>query len=332
METGLDAGGPVREGNRGGLGLFKWETVKEDHDRENYLGHSIHAPVGKWQVGRDLTWFAKQSKKDKELKQEAIEREKEALREAEAQAFAEALGYTGPRLTTGKNVSNEELNRVLKKNRDNEEVHKGIGFGHEKKTAYTIEEKEERSRKNEKVENLDGSEDEWVEAQPLKKIDKKSKKKEKKASKEKKKEKERNSPNLKKRGIDHEAEDKEKKKSKISENEKIRHGDSNIRLFNEKSKNSRVEEKKSNETSKHYEERRNSHNRNLSASIEIGGSYKEDKANREESYRKGDRRERRDLRYDERADYKYGSNRRNKTDEGRSKSDAEKKERYSGRE
>lgn len=30
---------------------FTWEDVKVDKHRENYLGHSIKAPVGRWQKG-----------------------------------------------------------------------------------------------------------------------------------------------------------------------------------------------------------------------------------------------------------------------------------------
>ena len=30
---------------------FKWDDVKVDKHRENYLGHSVKAPVGRWQKG-----------------------------------------------------------------------------------------------------------------------------------------------------------------------------------------------------------------------------------------------------------------------------------------
>ncbi|CAA2970636.1 Hypothetical predicted protein [Olea europaea subsp. europaea] len=43
---------PSRGGVRGGRDQFSWEDVKAEKHRENYLGHSLKAPVGRWQKGR----------------------------------------------------------------------------------------------------------------------------------------------------------------------------------------------------------------------------------------------------------------------------------------
>ncbi|KAL8280563.1 hypothetical protein RQP46_006886 [Phenoliferia psychrophenolica] len=93
---------PVRAGTRGGQGDFKWSDVKDDKDRENYLGHSILAPVGRWQKHKDITWYNKEGKTD----DEARAAEMKQIKEAEEDALAVALGFTPtPRAPPGPDPS-----------------------------------------------------------------------------------------------------------------------------------------------------------------------------------------------------------------------------------
>ncbi|KAF4986981.1 hypothetical protein FDECE_15667 [Fusarium decemcellulare] len=102
-----------KSGSRGGVN-FSWDEVASSSHRENYLGHSLKAPVGRWQKGRDLNWYAKADGESAdangtdETDEERLERErKEELRkikEAEEDAIAAALGLPPPsRNTSGAN-------------------------------------------------------------------------------------------------------------------------------------------------------------------------------------------------------------------------------------
>jgi hypothetical protein len=131
-------GPPIREASvRGGSGRFNWDDVKKDEKfRDTYIGHSLKAPVGRWQKGKDLDWYAKP--RPLPTADEARTARLEELRrvkEAEEEALAEALGFKVERkrvVGEGEGVTKEELESVLKEEEGRgEEVEgtKGLGFG-----------------------------------------------------------------------------------------------------------------------------------------------------------------------------------------------------------
>ncbi|KAF2203694.1 hypothetical protein GQ43DRAFT_250008 [Delitschia confertaspora ATCC 74209] len=99
-----------KEGSRGGRAEFKWEDVKADSQRENYLGHSLMAPVGRWQKGRDLNWYAKADDEDKQTAAEKLAEEKRRLKEAEEDAMLAAMGLPVPDRAS-KNANLEPLGK-----------------------------------------------------------------------------------------------------------------------------------------------------------------------------------------------------------------------------
>lgn len=113
---------------RGGQDQFDWEDVKADKHRESYLGHSVKAPVGRWQKGKDLHWYTKSGKIDSTTTKQ---QEKDAIKRMEAEALAIALGKGNAQKKAG-GVTKQELAEVCRKGqieRDSMDIERVEGMG-----------------------------------------------------------------------------------------------------------------------------------------------------------------------------------------------------------
>ena len=128
-----------KEGSRGGTGDFKWSDVQNSSHREHYLGHSLHAPVGRWAKGKDLGWYAKGDAKDSDETEDSAEKasreraeEIKRIKEAEQDALSRALGLPVP-VRTNPNTEplgdRGEVDKLVKEATIHDAGASGIGYG-----------------------------------------------------------------------------------------------------------------------------------------------------------------------------------------------------------
>lgn len=102
---------------------------------ENYLGHSINAPVGRWSKNKDIHWYNRDISEDDTAKA-ARERAEEVrrIKQQEEDALAAALGYAVPKRDTDgegtgandipvkKSEKDDEIARLEKEERKREKA------------------------------------------------------------------------------------------------------------------------------------------------------------------------------------------------------------------
>ncbi len=92
--------GPVRGGARGGRDQFKWEDIKNQPDKDYYLGASVKAVSGRWQKDKDVFWYTK-DKSSGTARQDEIQ----AVKEKEQALMNQALGIPHSSPVGGDTVS-----------------------------------------------------------------------------------------------------------------------------------------------------------------------------------------------------------------------------------
>ncbi|KAJ3262007.1 hypothetical protein HK103_003850 [Boothiomyces macroporosus] len=133
----------IREGNRGGLGLFRWENIKEDKHREIYLGNTVKCAVGRWQKNKNLNWFNEQ----KVTGESQVELDEIAeIKRKETEAMMEALGLKKAEDTV---INQQDMAKIVKNELPEQVVDEKIVVG-AKRHKRTEERKRERSRSRER--------------------------------------------------------------------------------------------------------------------------------------------------------------------------------------
>nr|XP_032807113.1 multiple myeloma tumor-associated protein 2 [Petromyzon marinus] len=186
---------PTRAGVRGGQDQFNWDDVKTDKYRENYLGNSLMAPVGRWQKGKDLSWFAK----DKDGANRVLSRQEElaAVKQAEEEALMTALGYKNvKKQPTG--LTREEFADICKRGtleRDEKDIERVSGLGSSRPSHMLSKEDKEAQKQGLAVFTHHHQADKKVATENTDKEQKRNKKKKSKKEKRKKEKKKKHSKN-----------------------------------------------------------------------------------------------------------------------------------------
>ncbi|KAJ3272973.1 hypothetical protein HDV01_004879 [Terramyces sp. JEL0728] len=132
----------IREGNRGGLGLFRWDNIKEDKHREIYLGNTVKCAVGRWQKNKNLNWFNEQ----KVAGESQVELDEIAeIKRKETEAMMEALGM---KKSEDAVINQQDMSKIVKNELPEQVVDEKIVVG-AKKHRKAERKKRDRSRSKE---------------------------------------------------------------------------------------------------------------------------------------------------------------------------------------
>ena len=132
---------PSRGGVRGGKDQFDWEDVKGDKYRENYLGHSLKAPIGHVHKVREQNWYMRNGELDK---QERLNEEIRLIKEMESRGMAIAMGQEdteGERKGESVSISDKMVKEILGVNSSGKE--------RKEKKKHKQEKKEKKKLKKE---------------------------------------------------------------------------------------------------------------------------------------------------------------------------------------
>mmetsp|Transcript_9325 Transcript_9325/g.22975 ORF Transcript_9325/g.22975 Transcript_9325/m.22975 type:complete len:245 (-) Transcript_9325:214-948(-) len=104
--------------SRGRPDSFSWSDVKIDKHRENYLGHSLNAPVGRWQKGKDILWYARKTGPRANGTPKVAAQSDESLllaKEKDRQAIMERLGMVHKKRKIKNRLNETEMKELMRR-------------------------------------------------------------------------------------------------------------------------------------------------------------------------------------------------------------------------